>query len=165
MQARKFCSNLIREAIKNYPEREIVPLHSDTPTIETVSQHLDSEYWKIFLPPYLLMWKGNSDKNFLATFLLNKQSQLHYQPHFSSIDHPTLNFNRIITSFIFQPTLVQSVLNMWTIIKALQQMMKTDCHKLQGVENIERKAKQIFLCQHFQPLELNYKSLHFQRLP
>ena len=30
---------------KNYLVREIVPIPSDTPTIETVSEHLDSEYW------------------------------------------------------------------------------------------------------------------------
>ena len=35
---------------RNYLVREIVPIPSDTPTIETVSEHLGREYWKIFLP-------------------------------------------------------------------------------------------------------------------
>ena len=30
---------------KKYLDREIVPIPSDTPTIETVSEHLDSAYW------------------------------------------------------------------------------------------------------------------------
>ena len=30
---------------KYYLDREIVPIPSDPPTIETVSEHLDSEYW------------------------------------------------------------------------------------------------------------------------
>ena len=30
-----------------YLDRDIVPISSDTPTIETVSEHLDSEYWNI----------------------------------------------------------------------------------------------------------------------
>ena len=30
---------------KYYQDREIVPIPSDTPTIETVSEYLDSEYW------------------------------------------------------------------------------------------------------------------------
>ena len=30
---------------KYYLDREIVPIPSDTPTIETVSEYLDSEYW------------------------------------------------------------------------------------------------------------------------
>ena len=30
---------------KYYLDREIVPIPSDTPTIETVSKYLDSEYW------------------------------------------------------------------------------------------------------------------------
>ena len=33
--------------------REIVTIPSD---IETVSEYLDSEYWLIFLPPYLLVY-------------------------------------------------------------------------------------------------------------
>ena len=36
---------------KNYLVREIVPIPSDTPTIETVREYLDSEYWWIFYPP------------------------------------------------------------------------------------------------------------------
>ena len=37
----------LREAFekKNYLDWEIVPIPSDTPTIETVSEYLDSEYW------------------------------------------------------------------------------------------------------------------------
>ena len=37
----------LREAFKKkyYLDREIVPIPSDTPTIETVSEYLDSEYW------------------------------------------------------------------------------------------------------------------------
>ena len=37
----------LREAFqkKYYLDREIVPIPSDTPTIETVSEYLDSEYW------------------------------------------------------------------------------------------------------------------------
>ena len=35
----------LREAFqKNYLVREIVPIPSDTPTFETVSEYLDSEY-------------------------------------------------------------------------------------------------------------------------
>ena len=47
----------LREAIqkKYYLEKVIVPISSDTLTIETVCEHLDSEYWLIFLPPYLPM--------------------------------------------------------------------------------------------------------------
>ena len=38
---------LLREAFKKkyYLDREIVPIPSDTPTIETVSEYLDSECW------------------------------------------------------------------------------------------------------------------------
>ena len=38
---------VIREAFKKkyYLDREIVPIPSDPPTIETVSEYLDSEYW------------------------------------------------------------------------------------------------------------------------
>ena len=38
---------LLREAIqkKYYLDREIVPISSDPPTIETISEHLDIEYW------------------------------------------------------------------------------------------------------------------------
>ena len=48
---------LLREAAqrKYYLDREIVPISSDTPTIEAVREHLDSEYWYIFLPPYVLI--------------------------------------------------------------------------------------------------------------
>ena len=37
----------LREAFKKkyYLDREIVPIPSDPPTIETVSEYLDSEYW------------------------------------------------------------------------------------------------------------------------
>ena len=37
----------LREALKKkyYLDREIVPIPSDPPTIETVSEYLDSEYW------------------------------------------------------------------------------------------------------------------------
>ena len=31
--------------IKKYLDRETVPIPSDTPTIEPVSEYLDSEYW------------------------------------------------------------------------------------------------------------------------
>ena len=39
--------SVLREAFqkKNYLDREIVPIPSDTPTVETVSEHLDSECW------------------------------------------------------------------------------------------------------------------------
>ena len=38
--------DILREAFKkNYLDREIVPVPSDTPTIETISEYLDSEYW------------------------------------------------------------------------------------------------------------------------
>ena len=30
---------------KNYVDSETVPIPSDPPTIETVSEYLDSEYW------------------------------------------------------------------------------------------------------------------------
>ena len=48
---------LLREAAqrKYYLDRDIVPISSDTPTIEAVREHLDSEYWYIFLPPYVLI--------------------------------------------------------------------------------------------------------------
>ena len=36
-----------------YLDREIAPISSDTPT---VSEHLESEYWWIFLPSYRLEW-------------------------------------------------------------------------------------------------------------
>jgi len=38
---------LLREAFKkkNYVDSETVPIPSDPPTIETVSEYLDSEYW------------------------------------------------------------------------------------------------------------------------
>ena len=37
---------MFRNALKKSDlDREIVPISSDTPTIETVSEHLDSEYW------------------------------------------------------------------------------------------------------------------------
>ena len=36
---------------KYYLDSEIVPISSDTPTIGPVSEHLDSEYWSIFLTP------------------------------------------------------------------------------------------------------------------
>ena len=50
-------NNSLRDAIKrNYLDREIVPIPSDTPTIETISEYLDSEYWSIFFsPPHLLV--------------------------------------------------------------------------------------------------------------
>ena len=35
---------------KNYLDREIVPIPSDNPTIETVSEYLESEYWYFFTP-------------------------------------------------------------------------------------------------------------------
>ena len=42
---------LMRDAVKKkYLDREIVPIPSDTPTIKTVSEYLDSEYWSIFYP-------------------------------------------------------------------------------------------------------------------
>ena len=40
---------------KNYLVREIVPIPSDIPTIKTVSEYLDSEYWLIFLTPPILV--------------------------------------------------------------------------------------------------------------
>ena len=39
----KLC--LGKSSKKNYLDREIVPIPSDPPTIETVSEYLDSEYW------------------------------------------------------------------------------------------------------------------------
>ena len=36
---------------KNYVDRETVPIPSYPPTIETVSEYLDREYWSVFLPP------------------------------------------------------------------------------------------------------------------
>ena len=43
----------VREVFKKkcYLDMEIVPISSDTPPIETVSEYLDNEYWLIFLPP------------------------------------------------------------------------------------------------------------------
>ena len=43
----------LRDAVKKkyYLDSEIVPISSDTPTIGPVSEHLDSEYWSIFLTP------------------------------------------------------------------------------------------------------------------
>jgi len=41
-------NNYLREAFKKekyYLDREIVAIPSDPPTIETVSEYLDSEYW------------------------------------------------------------------------------------------------------------------------
>ena len=49
----------LREAFqKNYLVREIVPIPSDTPTFETVSEYLDSEYCQaqLQLQPQL-SWK------------------------------------------------------------------------------------------------------------
>ena len=37
--------NLGMPSKKNYQDREIVPIPSDPPTIDTVSEYLDSEYW------------------------------------------------------------------------------------------------------------------------
>ena len=36
-------------------QKEIVPIPSETHTIDTISKYSDSEYWLIFLPPYLLV--------------------------------------------------------------------------------------------------------------
>ena len=43
----KYVQRCVREAFKKkyYLDREIVPIPSDPPTIETVSEYLDSEYW------------------------------------------------------------------------------------------------------------------------
>ena len=46
-------SQWLRDAFKkkNYVDRETVPIPSYPPTIETVSEYLDREYWSVFLPP------------------------------------------------------------------------------------------------------------------
>ena len=40
-------TSLLRDACqkKNYVDRETVPIPSDPPTIETISEYLDREYW------------------------------------------------------------------------------------------------------------------------
>ena len=45
---------VLREALKRKKnlDREIAPISSDTTTIGLVSEHLDREYWSIFLTPY-----------------------------------------------------------------------------------------------------------------
>ena len=47
-----FCLKKVRESFqKNYLVREIVPIPSDIPSIQTISEYLDSEYWLNFYPP------------------------------------------------------------------------------------------------------------------
>ena len=57
---------MIKECLqkkKNDVDRETVPIPSYPPTIETVSEYLDREYWSVFLPPLPTNVIGRLGKN------------------------------------------------------------------------------------------------------